>query len=60
MNDQQDAELTALFERYAERYIHWIVRDSGGGVIRDFQTTYQLVGPPWKISSYVNYDFVDG
>ncbi len=130
MNDQREAELTALFERYAERYmagdagavaamcdapflairsgtsihlplesavqdhfaeltaayrkagadradieridalwqgnravaatVHWIVRDSSGGVIRDFRTTYQLVGPPWMIASYVNHDFVDG
>lgn len=40
--------------------VHWIVRDSGGGVIRDFRTTYQLVGPPWIIASYVNHDTVDG
>lgn len=130
MNDRPDAELEALFERYAERYmagdagtvatmcdapflavragtsihlpskadvedhfaelmaayrkagadradiqridtqwqgnravaatVHWIVRASDDTVIRDFRTTYQLVGPPWTIASYVNHDFVDG
>lgn len=40
--------------------VHWIIRASDDSVIRDFRTTYQLVGPPWMIASYVNHDFVGG
>lgn len=41
--------------------VHWQVRSVEGAMIRDFRTTYQLVGPdPWRIVAYVNHDFVDG
>lgn len=40
--------------------VHWHVRSADGGMIRDFRTTYQLVGPdPWRIVSYVNHDLVE-
>jgi hypothetical protein len=40
--------------------VRWHVRGVGGALIRDFRTSYQLVGPdPWQIVSYVNHDFVD-
>jgi len=39
--------------------IHWNVRAADGGLIRDFRTSYQLVGrQPWRILSYVNHDTV--
>lgn len=37
----------------------WHVRSAAGVLIRDFRTTYQLLGPdPWRIVSYVNHDTV--
>ncbi len=39
--------------------VHWRVRTADGGVVRDFRTSYQLVGPdPWQIFGYVNHDAV--
>lgn len=39
--------------------VRWLVRSAGGEVIRDFHTSYQLIGPaPWRIVSYVNHDTV--
>jgi ketosteroid isomerase-like protein len=39
--------------------VRWLVRSAAGDVIRDFQTSYQLIGPaPWRIASYVNHDTV--
>ncbi|HUQ79446.1 MAG TPA: hypothetical protein VM427_11330 [Patescibacteria group bacterium] len=39
--------------------IHWRVRAADGGVVRDFRTSYQLIGPdPWRILGYVNHDTV--
>jgi hypothetical protein len=39
--------------------VNWQVRAADGALIRDFQTSYQLVGPdPWRIISYVNHDTV--
>jgi hypothetical protein len=39
--------------------VRWNVRSATGDLIRDFRTSYQLVGPePWRIVSYVNHDTV--
>lgn len=39
--------------------VHWRVRAAGGGLVRDFRTSYQLVGPDrWRIFGYVNHDTV--
>ena len=38
--------------------VHWNVRSASGETIRDFQTSYQLVGRPPRIVSYVNHDVV--
>ncbi|WP_346927004.1 DUF4440 domain-containing protein [uncultured Arthrobacter sp.] len=39
--------------------VHWRVRAADGSVVRDFRTSYQLVGPdPWRIFAYVNHDTV--
>lgn len=39
--------------------VHWDVRSASGEMIRDFRTSYQLVGRPSRIVSYVNHDVVD-
>lgn len=38
--------------------VHWHVRDAGGGLVKDFHTTYQLlrVDGGWRILSYTNHD----
>lgn len=38
--------------------VHWNVRSASGQTIRDFRTSYQLVGRPSRIASYVNHDVV--
>lgn len=38
--------------------VHWNVRPASGEMIRDFRTSYQLVGRPSRIVSYVNHDVV--
>ena len=39
--------------------VHWCVRSAEGALIRDFRTSYQLLGPqPWRILGYVNHDAV--
>lgn len=39
--------------------VRWNVLSAAGDLIRDFRTSYQLVGPePWRIVSYVNHDAV--
>ena len=39
--------------------VRWHVRSATGELLRDFRTSYQLVGPdPWRILSYVNHDTV--
>ena len=38
--------------------VHWNVRSATGEMIRDFRTSYQLVGRPSRIVSYVNHDGV--
>jgi len=39
--------------------VRWNVRSAAGEMIREFRTSYQLVGPdPWRIVSYVNHDTV--
>jgi len=37
---------------------HWNVRSATGEMVRDFRTSYQLVGQPPRIVSYVNHDVV--
>jgi len=38
--------------------VHWHVRDAGGGLVKDFHTTYHLVrvDRDWRILSYTNHD----
>jgi hypothetical protein len=39
--------------------VHWTLKAATGKTLREFKTTYQLVGPdPWRIVSYVNHDTV--
>lgn len=38
--------------------VYWNVRSASGETIRDFRTSYQLVGRPSRIVSYVNHDVV--
>ena len=39
--------------------VHWAIRASDGKPIRDFRTSYQLVGDrEWRIVSYVNHDML--
>lgn len=39
--------------------VRWVVRSAEGAVVRDFRTSYQLLGPdPWTIHGYVNHDTV--
>jgi hypothetical protein len=39
--------------------VRWEVRSASGDVIRDFRTSYQMIGPePWRILAYVNHDLV--
>ncbi len=39
--------------------VHWTLKAGTGKTLREFKTTYQLVGPdPWRIVSYVNHDTV--
>lgn len=39
--------------------VHWHLKAATGKTLREFKTTYQLVGPdPWRIVSYVNHDTV--
>lgn len=39
--------------------VRWSVRSATGEMIRDFRTSYQLVGADqWRIVSYVNHDTV--
>jgi hypothetical protein len=37
--------------------VRWHVRDAGGGLLKDFRTTYHLldVGGNWRILSYTNH-----
>lgn len=39
--------------------VHWNVRSATGEMVRDFRTSYQLVGQPPRIVSYVNHDVVN-
>lgn len=38
--------------------VHWNIRTASGEMIRDFRSSYQLVGRPSRIVSYVNHDVV--
>ncbi len=41
--------------------VHWNVRGADGQLVRDFRTSYQLVGRPApRVVSYVNHDVVGG
>lgn len=53
-------DVLAQGDRAQAATVHWHVRSADGAMIRDFRTTYQMVGPdPWRIVSYVNHDVVD-
>lgn len=38
--------------------VHWHVRDAGGNLLKDFQTTYHVLRSDgaWRIVSYTNHD----
>lgn len=58
--DIASIDVLAQGDRAQAATVHWQVRSLEGAMIRDFRTTYQMVGPdPWRIVSYVNHDFVD-
>lgn len=58
--DITSIDVLAQGDRAQAATVHWHVRSAEGSTIRDFRTTYQMVGPdPWRIVSYVNHDFVD-
>ena len=37
--------------------VRWVVRSADGALVRDFRTSYQMLGPdPWTIHAYLNHD----
>ena len=39
--------------------VRWVVRSADGALVRDFRTSYQMLGPdPWAIHAYLNHDTV--
>lgn len=55
--DIQELDVLAQGDSAALVTVHWRVRAVDGGVVRDFRTSYQLIGPdPWRIFGYVNHD----
>lgn len=54
-----DIALLEQGDRAVLATVHWDVRSVTGETIRDFRTSYQLVGRPPRIVSYVNHDIVD-
>lgn len=54
----QDIDLLEQGDRATLATVHWNVRSATGELIRDFRTSYQLVGQPPRIVSYVNHDMV--
>jgi ketosteroid isomerase-like protein len=51
-------DVVALGKSSAFATVHWKVRDTSGGLLKDFQTTYHLlrVDGDWRILSYTNHD----
>lgn len=51
-------DITDLGTSSAFATVHWHVRDTGGGMIKDFRTTYHLLRTDggWRILSYTNHD----
>jgi hypothetical protein len=57
--DIAELDVLAQGDSAALATVRWNVRTAAGELIRDFRTSYQLVGPePWRIVSYVNHDTV--
>lgn len=54
----KDIDLLEQGDRATLATVRWNVRSSRGEMIRDFRTSYQLVGQPPRIVSYVNHDIV--
>ena len=55
--DVVDLDVLEQGEGAAIVTVHWHVRAADGAAVRDFRTSYQLVGPqPWRILGYVNHD----
>ena len=51
-------DVLPLGKSSASATVQWHVRDAGGGVLKDFHTTYHLlrVDGDWRILSYTNHD----
>lgn len=57
--DPVEVDVLAQGDSAALATVRWEVRSSSGDVVRDFRTSYQLIGPePWRILAYVNHDTV--
>jgi ketosteroid isomerase-like protein len=54
----KDIDLLEQGDRATLATVHWNVRSARGEMIRDFRTSYQLVGRPPRIVTYVNHDMV--
>jgi hypothetical protein len=56
--DIASLEVVPLGESSRFVTVNWHVKDAGGGVIKDFHTTYHLlrVDGDWRILSYTNHD----
>jgi hypothetical protein len=51
-------DVVALGKSSVFATVHWHVRDTSGGLLKDFHTTYHLlrVDGDWRILSYTNHD----
>lgn len=51
-------DITTLGKSSVFATAHWHVRDAGGGLVKDFHTTYHLlrVDGGWRILSYTNHE----
>ncbi len=51
-------DVTDLGRSSAFATVHWHVRDADGALVKDFRTTYHLLGldGSWRILSYTNHD----
>jgi len=56
--DVAGLDVRPLGKSSASATVHWHVTDAGGGLLKDFETTYHLlrVGGEWRILSYTNHD----
>lgn len=55
--DIASLDVTGLGTSSAVATVHWHVRDSDGGLVKDFRTTYQLLreDTDWRILTYTNH-----